>query len=250
MNSRRARGIRARLQYKTDTDETNGGSQSLALMRLAHSHRVVSASNTTTVAEDLRRRAPAREFTATPPKNLSSRIVWIQFATFPSELTITSGGARENNFTFQVSDNSSIAGILAFYDQYAIHSVVVDIACPANVNTSSGSGDFGVMVSAIDYDNVNSLSGAFQTLNSYNSANDWEIMPGTALQRVVTPCVSLGIENSGGSVAPLSTGRRWLDNVQNNIPHFGLRTIISSNTVGSYQLDVIIHYVVALRNNI
>lgn len=195
------------------------------------------------IQDDLLRSAPTLELTQHPPKNIRNRITWVKFSNDAQQSITTS--LSESNYTFQLSDNSSISGLTSYFDQYCIYAVSCTYT-PAPTAISS-SVTLGRLTTAVDYDNIASL-GSETALQAFSSANTTTLAFAEGVQRFIKPCVGPAVYNFNSTLTGYAVGRMWLDCASTSIPHYGIRSIVSGANI-SYTLILTIAYIVGFRNN-
>jgi len=211
---------------------------------LVASTRTTGRESTNFPANDLLRSAPSFNLTQRPPMNIRGQIHWVQ-GNFQRVSTLSASANTEVNYTFAVSDVSSLAGILSYFDQYCIYSIVITVQCNdvgVSATTETGRG-----YTAIDYDNITNI-GSENAISAYGTCV--QFIPGRSVQqRFIKPCVAPAVYNSGSVFTGFGVGRCWLDSASPSIPHYGFRSYFAANTVSGLNIDYLITYVIGLRNN-
>jgi hypothetical protein len=208
------------------------------------SSRSAGKADTNFPSEDFLRSAPRMNLTQTPPKNIRGQIHWVQ-AQFVKVNTLSNSAPTEYNFTFALNDLTNIVGLINYFDQYCIYSVVVTVQCNdvgVSATTETGRG-----YTAIDYDNISPL-GSEAAIQAY--ATCVTFVPGRSVQqRYIKPCVAPDIYNTGSVFTGFGVARAWLNSTSSQIPHYGFRSYFNANGVSAINVDYILTYIVGFRNN-
>lgn len=215
---------------------------------IAQSATVVGRAMVEVPSQDFGRRPPSFLLNQTPPRSIRNQLYWIQGKT-STQLTISNSVPTEHNISFQFSDLTDLVGLASFFDQYCIYSVTVNIT-PDFEGAGSTLYTFGQCASAIDYDNINAVTGGLAGLLSYASCVQQEMTSGQSLQRYLKPCVAPALYTASAAFSGYSVQRMWIDSSTTSVPHYGFRTLFVSNTVSGLSVTYDINYVVGLRNNI
>lgn len=214
---------------------------------IAQSATVVGRAMVEVPSMDFGRRPPSWLLNQQPPRSLRNQLYWVQGKT-STQLTISNSVPTEHNLSFQFSDVTDLVGLAAFFDQYCLYSVTVNIT-PDFEGAGSTLYTFGQAATAIDYDNVTNLGSLAQIL-AYSSCVQQEMTSGQSLQRYVKPCVAPALFTSGAAFSGYSVQRMWVDSSITSVPHYGFRSFFVSNTVNGLSVTYDINYVIGLRNNI
>jgi len=196
--------------------------------------------------QDFTRRMPSWLLSQSPPRAIRNQIYWVQ-GKVQNTLAISTSAPTESNYSFQFSDLTDLVGLSAYFDQYCVYSVTMNIT-PDYEGAGSTLYTFGSVCTAIDYDN-NATIGSFAKVESFSSAVVCELNTGQSLQRYVKPCVAPAIYNSGAAFSGYGVSRAWVDSSSTSVPHYGLRTIFISNTVSGLSVTFDANYIIGLRNN-
>jgi len=211
---------------------------------LVASSRTTGKESTNFPAEDMLRSAPSMSLTQTPPKNIRGQIHWVQ-AQYSRVSTLSNTVNSEVNYTFALSDISSLNGLTGYFDQYCIYAVVVTVQCNdvgVSATTETGRG-----YTAIDYDNIANI-GSEAAIQAFGTCVAF--VPGRSVQqRLIKPCVAPAIYNTGSVFTGYGVARAWLDCSSNQIPHYGFRSYFAANGVSGLNIDYIITYIIGFRNN-
>lgn len=196
--------------------------------------------------QDFDRRVPSWMLTQTPPKSIRNQIYWIQ-GKLQTQLTISNSVPTESNYPFQFADLVDLVGLAAFFDQYCLYSVTVNIT-PDFEGAGSTLYTFGSCVTAIDYDNTTNL-GVRDKVLAFSSAVVTELNTGQSVQRYIKPCVAPALYSTGASLSGYGVSRMWVDSNVTTVPHYGFRSFFVSNTVNGLSVTNDFTYIVGLRNN-
>lgn len=213
---------------------------------IAQSTQAVGKSQMTVPSKDFVRQVPSWHLTQSPPRNFRSNICWIEGKQQVVQV-ISNSVPTENNYAFRLSDLADIVGIAAYFDQYCLYSVTVNIT-PSFEGAGSTLYSFGSLATAIDYDNDTTL-GSLNKVLSYGTSSLFELGSNNSIQRYIKPCVAPALYNSGAAFSGYAVDRMWIDSASTAVPHYGLRTFYVSNTVSGFSCAVDINYVFGLRNN-
>jgi len=212
--------------------------------QIIHSGRTMGAADTNFPSEDLLRSAPSMTLSQTPPKNIRGQIHWIQYQSQRTQ-TLSASATTEVNYSFSLSEVSSISGLTAFFDQYCIYAISITVQC--NDVGVSATTETGRAYTAIDYDNINAL-GSEAAIQAFGTCV--QFVPGRgSVQRFFKPCVAPAVYNTGGTFTGYGVSRSWLDCASAAIPHYGYRSFYAANSVSGLNIDHAITYVVGFRNN-
>jgi hypothetical protein len=211
---------------------------------------VIASTKTTSAAEvsfpkeDFFRRMGSWILTQTPPRVLSNQIYWIQGKVETGQ-TISASVPTEVNFAFHFSDLTNLVGIAAFFDQYCIYSVVMNINFNYSGTTPSG---LGTCFTAIDFDNIANL-GSATAIEAYESCLTTKVTSSQSIQRLVHPTVAPALY-SGSAFTNFGISRMWVDCANTGTPHYGMRSYFISNVGTTLTANFDFNFVVGLRNNI
>jgi len=214
---------------------------------IAQSATVVGRGMVEVPSQDFGRRPPSWQLNQTPPRALRNQIIWVQGKT-QAQLTISNSAPTEHNLSFQFADCTDLVGLAAFFDQYCLYSVTVNVS-PDYEGAGSTLYTFGSVATAIDYDNVTNL-GNLALVLAYSSCVVQELTSGQSLQRYIKPCVSPALYTSAAAFSGYGVSRMWVDSATTNVPHYGFRSFFVSNTVNGLSVTYDVNYVIGLRNNI
>lgn len=194
--------------------------------------------------EDLLRRQGSWLLTQTPPRSIGNHITWVSGRS-ESTVTLSTSAPVENNFSFAATDIPQLSGLLGYFDQYCIYSVLVAVNFNYNGTTP---GALGTMVTAIDYDNVTNL-GTFNAIESYQSAVVTKVTPMVSLVRLIKPAVATALY-SGASFNNFGILRAWVDSASSAAPHYGFRSFFISTSSTTVVATFDKTYVIGFRNNV
>jgi hypothetical protein len=235
-NSRRRGRTSKNRQNSSSTDQL-----------IAQSSTVVGRGFVEVPKQDFGRRPPSWMLNQTPPRSVRNQIYWIQGKNH-FQTTISNSVPTEYNFGFTFADLADLVGLAAFFDQYCIYSVTVNLT-PDFEGAGSTLYTFGTVATAIDYDNVNNV-GTFAQVESYASCVIQELTSGQSLQRYIKPCVAPALYSSSAAFSGYGVNRMWVDSSVTSVPHYGFRSLFISNTVSGLSVSFDVNYIVGLRNNI
>lgn len=212
------------------------------LMQVASS-RATGSGESFFPQEDLFRRPPSSLITQTPPRSIARQIYWVRGNSARSN-AISSSVPTEYNFTFQFNDNTSMSGLTGYFDQYCVYSVTVSVTFQ---DSSSLPGALGEMITALDYDNTNTL-GSANAILAFESAVNTHVSTTQSIQRLIHPCAAPALY-SGSAFTDYGVARTWVDSANSGTPHYGFRSYATGNTSTSLIAIFSLSYVIGLRNN-
>jgi hypothetical protein len=213
---------------------------------LVNSSYVVGRAEVIFPKADLEAPLPDWKLTQHPP-SLRGNITWV-VGRLQTILTISNSVPTENNVAFRLSDLVDLVGLAAFFDQYCIYAVTVNVT-PNFEGAGSTLYTFGTCVTAIDYDNINNL-GSLQAIEAFQTAETFEMAAGQSIQRFIKPAVAPALYTTGSpALAGYSVQRMWVDSSDTGVPHYGFRSFFVSNTVAGNSVVNDFTYVVGFRNN-
>jgi len=215
------------------------------------SHHAAASGDVLFPPEDITRVPISNVIRQKPPKNLQSKITWIETSYFTS-LTIPAagGGILETNQVFNLASIALVSSWQALFDQYCIYSALVRFTLGVTESTGNPVQSKGSIVTAIDFDSGTAV-GSASALLGFNSAISSDLVPGKSYERFCKPCVTIAA-SSGSSSATTGNlvGRSWVDSAFNAVPHFGIRCICSGNlSTNSEVLVINTTLVIGFRNN-
>jgi hypothetical protein len=221
------------------------GSDSSAKL-FAANHVMGSALDTIRVPTDYSRRRASWFLTQTPPKSIRDQIHWFEV----TETLVSSGAVSsspttttEFNQSFTLGVWANYTSITGLFDQYCIHSVLVNISTEAVFTAVAGAGR---CTTAIDYDNVANLSSE-SDIQAFASAETVTVVPHMNIQRYVEPCVTTALYQT--SSTGYGSQRLWIDAASPNVPHYGLRILFVNNNVSGFTIDVVCSFRYGARNS-
>lgn len=223
-----------------------GGSAGKIDRLLVNSQVVVGKAFNNFPAADLERPIPNWSLTQHPP-SLRNNITWVVGHTQVTQ-TISNSVPTEVTFPFRFSDCTDLVGLASFFDQYCLYSVVWSCSA-AFEGAGSALYSFGSVATCIDYDNASNLGSQANYL-AYQSCVVEELSAGQSIQRFVKPCVSPAFFSSAPAFSGFGVGRYWVDSSNTGVPHYGIRSFFTSNTVSGAGVAFDLTYVIGLRNNI
>jgi hypothetical protein len=198
------------------------------------------------VPADYGRKPASFMLTQSPPRNIRNQLHWFEVTeTLQSSASISSSptATTEYNIAFSLGQWSNYSQITALFDQYCIHSVVVNISTEAIFTAVAGAGR---LTTAIDYDNVANLSNE-GSIQAFGSAETVTVTPGMNHQRYVEPCVTSSLYQTTGT--GYSSQRLWIDAASQNVPHYGLRVLFYNNNVSGLTIDIVATFRYGARNH-
>jgi len=177
-------------------------------------------------------------YNLTPPRNFRFRPVWLQ-SNYTFSFNTVIGTVNENNLVFTYGNSNAPTNI---FDQYSLDSVMVTFTTNG---FSATNGNFGTLVTAIDYDDVGTL-GSVSTLRGYPTVAQQDLNNGKAVSRSIYPTLSL--QNYAG---PATTGytpsRVWVDSGNVSVQWYGLRVMVVDVQLVT-SVEVSITFIWAFRN--
>jgi hypothetical protein len=214
--------------------------------RIAQSSEVVGKAEVLVPSADFTRRPINFQIVQTPPRNLVQKIAWIQ-GKHQTVTTISTTAPTEANHSFQLADLVTLSGLSAYFDQYCIYSVTVNIT-PSYEGAGSTLYTFGTVFTAIDYDSVATGLSSDQ-IQAFSTCVTFEMSPGQGIQRYIKPCVAPALYATYGTILGYAIGRMWVDSANTSVPHYGFRSLFISNSVVGLSVTFDFNYVIGLRNN-
>jgi hypothetical protein len=225
------------------TSRSGNSSQQAVDRSIAASHQAGEQAGRVTVPADFSFRPASYALTESPPRNIRSKIFWLQMT-----LNKVSGGNVSTSIdtevgqSFQVNDLSYASSFSSLFDQYCIYSVVCNIAT-RNGNSNS----IGRLTTAIDTDNVTSL-GSEAAVQAFSSSQTVVLRPEMTVQRYIKPSISsFAYQGSGTGYAP---ARAWCDLANTSIAHYGIRLYFTGNSASGFVYDMTCTYTIGLRYSI
>jgi hypothetical protein len=220
-------------------NKKRGGDPRATFVRMG---MVGSSATDEFVRSDLQLRPPSGIYTATPPKQITSRITWIRCST-QAVITTSTTVFTETNTSFTANPFlTQYSSWLGLFDQYFLDHVVITIA---NNSPEGGTAAIPQVFMAIDFDSVQAL-GSIAAISAYANCHVSTLAPGNSVTRVVRPCNASYLGGSTNS----GVNRSWVDTIYNNVPFYGFRSIANNTASATVQLDYTYAYVWALRNSI
>jgi len=160
-------------------------------------------------------------------------------------ISVAPGTTFLNAYSFslnQVGGNLGAFGNL--YDQYKINKVVMTFVPKFNssdVGQAPTGGQMSMIASCIDYDDAVAPLSVGDILEHNNA----KLHRTKVFTRVVRPCVNFNV--STGATAGVSTKQSpWLDVVNTNVPHFGVKIGITGTSV-TQSYDIICKYYLSFK---
>jgi hypothetical protein len=196
---------------------------------------------------DLSRRAQNFALVQAPPRNFLTLPHWVQINWSSANNAIATSGITQINLAFALGNVDSVAAYTAIYDQYCMYAVKIRALATAETGLQ---GYTGRIATAIDYDNISTLSG-LAALEDFGSVVESEFEPGMSYERFIKPCVAPTVWNGSASIVnAFGIARMWLDSASSSTPHYGYRSIFSGNTVSGLGVDFFVTYILGFRNNV
>jgi hypothetical protein len=198
-------------------------------------------------ASDLSRRVQNFALVQTPPRNFLTTPHWVQVNWSSANNAIATSGITQINLAFALGNIDAVSAYTAIYDQYCIYAVKIRALATAETGLS---GYTGRIATAIDYDNISTLSG-LAALEDYGSVVESEFEPAMSYERFIKPCVAPTVWNGSASVVnAYGISRMWLDSASASVPHYGYRSIFSGNVTSGLGVDFFVTYILGFRNNV
>jgi hypothetical protein len=199
------------------------------------------------VPADFSNRPISGLITQSPPKNIRSKMYWIQQSVnLFRQLSISNSIETYGAFSFQLSDLSDSSTLTSLFDDYCIYSVAVSVA--VNYSGSTGGTISGELCTAVDFDSAVTPS-SFASLAQYATANISKVKPGLTVQRFIKPCNSPAMYG-GSAFTSYGVGRYWVDCNSSGVPHYALKVAFTGNGLTGLSYDLIATYIVGFRNTI
>jgi len=173
---------------------------------------------------DLRCKPPTSRVPDQVPRNLRNKITW---ATMRYNAALITSGASivETNFAFGLNATAQSATWLALFDQYCIVQASITFELQSAYVTS---GITGQIYTAIDFDNITNI-GSVQAIENFSTCVVTQISAESSVTRSCKPCLPTDVNGAAG----VAVGRQWIDSAFNNVPHYGIRSIIGVSTAVS-----------------
>lgn len=147
---------------------------------------------------------------------------------------------------FRLADCGNVASYAAIFDQYRIVKVQVDL-CPMmalqNIAIAGGGAyDFGLLATAIDYDNAGVGANTLNLMQQYDTYRYQPIINAGIHRRVIYPRpVQTGVVNTAGTtgreILPANT---WIDVGQTDVLYNGLAIFLDAGPIAA-QSNQIFH---------
>lgn len=157
------------------------------------------------------------------PRGISSQVVW-DVVKIDGTITGSSSGIVETNFNFGLSNHPQSTAWIALFDQWALpfFSVEFDSRTPPGFTTTTP-----MLYTALDFDSGNNV-GSIQAIEDYGSAEATSMEPAARVLRSIRPSTKGAVGASVGSPQAVLNGPVWCDSAYTNIPHYGIRSIVST----------------------
>lgn len=207
------------------------------------STRSTGAAEVSFPKEDMVRKQGSWLLTQTPPRSIANQIYWIK-GNVEGSATVSASVPTEVNKAFTLSDLTDLAGLTAFFDQYCLYSVIVNVNFNYTGTTPSG---LGTMATAIDFDNVANL-GTISAIEAFESCLITKVTASQSVQRLIHPCVAPALYG-GSTFSAFGLQRSWVDSASPGTPHYGFRSFFISNVGTTLTATYDFTYVVGFRNN-
>jgi hypothetical protein len=153
----------------------------------------------------------------------------------------------EQNLYILLGNFSNYAQLTTVFDQYCIESAVVSMT-PRS--TTAGLQTFGLMTTALDYDNVSNL-GLVTLVQQFATAMTTELVSGQTIQRALRPTVAPAIYNTApGGFSAYGVARMWVDAANAGCPHYGYRSYYNnpSSVNSAFTLEIVVTAILGFRN--
>lgn len=211
-------------------------------MQLVNNSMTAAHADTVFDRADLKIRPPNNILSQRPPKMLSNQLYWVRQGTVGTFLA-PNGTPGQFAKSFFLSDVFNAADWQKVFDQYCIFAVVITFQTATIPGTTN---NMGQITTVIDFTDINNLSSQSEA-KSYTTAITEGLSVGKAITRYLEPCVS---QNLFQSVAVNGYGpqRCWIDISSPNIPHFGVKAIVTDNSL-PLQIQVTTEYILGFRNS-
>lgn len=207
---------------------------------------VESFRGTGSVASDIMYKRQNMNIVQSPPKQIGNQIYWLK-TSFQTTVAVNASTIVEQNYSFLLSSFPGSGSLATAFDQFCIYAVCVTAMYQANANSVTDA--ICPFYSAIDYDNVNSITNltSLQQFGSYSVTQLSASLP--PAERFIKPCVTPDVFSSGFGAA-----RMWIDMASNaSVQHYGFRSFIGPAQILSSGSPGVILYnfngIIGLRNN-
>lgn len=194
----------------------------------------------------MRRRRSTRGFTRGRRSWTNKAYTYKRVAYTQAVVTTSTLGVVTGSCTFSLASLPNYTEFTNLYDQYKINRVRVEFvprASMSELGTGVGTVNFFTF---IDYDD-NTAPGSFAELLQRPSLKRTKVT--SRHTRTLRPCVAKPIYRDGATFG-YGTGRGWIDCVNPDVPHYGLKyyaeQIGSALATSAYDLQVT--YYVSFKN--
>jgi len=160
----------------------------------------------------------------------------------------TSGIETEANLYFTLNDLPQVATFTALFDQYKFEKVEITLWPRANMNPSGASNATtqGTLITAIDLDNITSLSANPDALRQFGTCI--ETMGYERQWRVFKPNIALATY-AGAFTSFANASQQWIDSASPTVQHYGFRIMLANTgSANDMTFDVRCVYHLAFRN--
>jgi hypothetical protein len=183
----------------------------------------------------------------TVPKQVpraGSNIYWRVESTRLSQISASTSGIVENNYSFSLTNLTDYSSLATVFDQFHIAQASIRFMSTTPLSSTGNLGDFHT---AIDLDNTTNL-GSTAAIDEYASAQVVILSPNRPYHtRSCRPCV----KTTTATVASASIERLWLDcAVASAVPHFGIRSILAQVGTAGLLIQPELSLWVAFRSSI
>jgi len=238
------RGMRGRGGGRRGRGRKGGGSN--VDRDIVRGLRVAGSNDLITVKNDLTTRPLGGIITQSPPKNIRSKIYWMQVSQkLFSAIAISNSIETYGAFSFQLSDVANYTFYSNIFDDYCLYAV--DATICINGTTTNAAGITGELCTAIDFDSA-VAPGSYNELAEYATAQQCKMNYGRCVTRFIKPC-NTGAMYSG-TFTSYNVGRYWVDCNSPSVQHYGLKCAFTGNNVSSLTYDLIATYIFGFRNTI
>jgi hypothetical protein len=236
--SNKNRRVGNRRANQKQTPKSNANAR--ALIR---DHHIGGLGGRVSVPADIDRRIISFNLTQNPPAQVRNLIHWFEVSFLNTTLAISNSVYTEYNLSFALNLLNNYTHFVNLFDQYCIHSVLIEIAVTATANLGT---NLGRLTTAIDYDNLTNL-GVENNLMEFSTSNTVEVTTGLTVERYVKPTAKTYLTASSASY-PAEPQRVWIDSSIASATHYGLRTFWYNNSNSSLSADYMCTYIMGMRN--
>lgn len=189
------------------------------------------------------------------------RNFFYKYTVVKTGISIANGVAsNQGGYDFKLTDITNYAELTSLYDEYCISKVVMKfmpkMGAVGQIQSGAGAGTYNPqtsalkpLITAIDYDDATAPASRAELLE-YGTAR--MTLPSQICTRTVTPHIAIQTYKTAVSSGYSSKAHQWVDCADNNIPHYGIKWQVESETANGagaplYLYDIICTYYVKFR---